>query len=831
MREALTASRQVEYFTEQGLRTLTNTDPARWNFVIFKELLDNALDAVNELDVKHINISYNRSDLFVLDNGAGIPENDLDEIYNFNVYLSSKRDFRTPTRGFQGNALKTIIGIAHQRNLQLFFYSNGKKTSYELNKIKIAAGIVAFTKTAEESGISYNGVCVSDFEDDFDIEKVLRTYRLANPDVRFTFKEKEFNAVSNSVKRSDKTFIHWYDLQVFNQLLQAIHHKDPERTVKQFCSNFSGSQRVMSRLNFPYKKLSEFASNEGTIRGLYDQLCSLTTRPKPDILKKLITGEDALLKIYGEHGGHKYKLLTGEYLYQEAMIPYVIEGLLLSQEDTNSQNQIICSVNNSVPYEKCPFYFSDTANVAFCKKHYYVDSVYSLLDKAGLHKANGLTLFINFISPFVEFTDKAKTRIISDRFKNDLLKCLETLLKDTLKEVRRSERANRSFNRRHTFHDREESKVELIERHFMEAFNHASGGYPCNARQVFYALRQILSNKYYKQLEQHDYNSFTQTRLTDIFERHPELEDKIFFEQRGSFHSPFSGESVPLSTKDVRRYINHSYRNEIYSQIKTVYDLSPELEFQHVLFIEKAGFNEILRQSGLVEKLNIGLMSTQGFGTRALKKLTKFFIERGIKVYVLHDCDIAGYLIAEKLSEGSKTFKEKLDVIDIGLNVADVERLNKVEDAEVIHYKKSYTHVLDNFPDKEIEFFVKNSYSGEYRRVELNALSTPEFIQFVESKIKPEPLKPSIEQLVKFIKIDPDQIKKDALFKVYGAGIEVNIDLNDLARQIHHNINGHRHWINTLNDKLVSAIKVETDKLTEKLQQSARTDYEADHGT
>ena len=407
------------------------------------------------------------------------------------------------------------------------------------------------------------------------------------------------------------------------------------------------------------------------------------------------------------------------------------------------------------------------------------------------------------------------------------------MLKDTLKEVARAERANRSFNRRYTFHYREESKVELIERHFMDAFNHTSenGKYPCTARQVFYALRRILINKHGKQLEPHDYNNFTQNGLTDFFERDPELEDKILFEQRGSFHSPFSGASIPLATKDVLEYINRHYSNEISSITSTVYDLPPELQFQQALFIEKAGFNEILRQSGLVEKLNIGLMSTQGFGTRALKKLTKFFIEIGIKVYVLHDCDIAGYLIAEKFLEGSKTFQEKLDVIDIGLTVADVKRLNKVDDAEIVYYKKSYTNVLYRFTVEERDFFVKDSYRGEYRRVELNALSTPEFLEFVESKIKPEPIKPSIEQLVKFIKIDSEQIIKDALFKVYGAGIEVDIDLNDLARQIHHNINGHGHWINTFNDKLISAIKVETDKLTAKLQRLARMDYGAHHGT
>lgn len=820
MREALTTNRRAEYFSEVGLRTLTNTDPERWDFVIFKELLDNALDAINDGGKKHIAITHDRTGLLILDSGTGIPEDELDRIFNFNIYLSSKRDFRTPTRGYQGNALKTVIGICFQRNMPLSFYSNGKRILYELDRTKISAGIVEFTKTIEEAGACGAGINVVHYQADFDIDKALWTYRIANPDVTFSYNGKEFSAVSEPVKRSDKTFIEWYDLEAFNQLLQAICYKDPERTVKQFCLLFSGTQRVLSQLDFPYKKLSEFASDRKAITTLHHQLCALSAKPNPNILKKLITGEKALLKIYGEHGEHKYKVISGEYQYQEAKIPFIIESFLLSQQDTNGKNQVICSVNNSIPYEECPFYFRNSNYIEFCRKTYVVDSIPSLLNQAGFHKARGLTLFINFISPFVKFTDKAKTRIISDSFKNELLKNLATIMKDTLKEIARAERANRAFNRRSIFHYREESKAELTERHFMESYNHASGNgqYLCTARQVFYALRQILIHKHGRQLEQHDYRKFTQDTLTVMFERYPELEDKILFEQRGSFYSPFLDHSLPLSTKDVQGYLNRGYNNEIYRTMSTVYDVSPELEFQHVLFVEKAGFHEIMRQAGLVKNLNIGLMSTQGFGTRSAKRLIKFFIEKGIKVYVLHDCDVAGYLIAGKFSDGSKTFQRKLAVVDIGLTVADIERLNKNEGVEVVRYRTSYDNVLQTLPDRERQFFGGDLGEKEYRRLELNALSTPEFLQFVESKIKCEPLKPSIEQLKNFINIDPKQVVKEALFKVHGRNIDISPDINALAQRIHNNINGAEHWMDTLRRELDAATRAETDKLISMLK-------------
>src|SRR3990172_5079144 len=111
MREVLEVSRDTEYFTEDGLRTSTGLDSDRWDFAIFKELLDNSLDAVNELDKKCIGIMVSRNTLTIVDNGSGLSEEVLDRIFDFSKYVSSKRFIKSPSRGFQGNALKTVIGI------------------------------------------------------------------------------------------------------------------------------------------------------------------------------------------------------------------------------------------------------------------------------------------------------------------------------------------------------------------------------------------------------------------------------------------------------------------------------------------------------------------------------------------------------------------------------------------------------------------------------------------------------------------------------------------------------------------------------------------------
>lgn len=629
----------------------------------------------------------------------------------------------------------------------------------------------------------------------------------------------KYNAITCSIKRSEKTYIHWYDLNSFNQLVQAIHHKDPGRTTKSFCSKFSGAQRVLSGLNFPnlHKKLSDFAEDEEKVKALYNELKEKIKCPSPRILSNLTSGKDKLFRIYGESENHRYKIWYGEYQYSEASVPYVIEGFLLYSKDEYSQSKVITSINNSIPYESCPFYFSGSHSIDFCKDSYYVDSLRSLLDKCGfLGESQGLTLYLNFISPFIEFTDKSKTRIISNRFQEDLIKVVEYLIKDVVKELKRVRRRQKAYDRETAMISRRrESKAELMQRHFMEAYNKASGDrkYLVTARQVFYVIREILNKDYDVELKSSDYGTFTQDHVTAFFSRYPNLEENILFERRGVFKEPFSGEEIPLGTKDVRQYKNQRYKNRIYQEQKTIYSIPPELKYNHVLFIEKQGFNTILEQSGLLRKLNLGIMSTQGFGTRASKGLMLWLLEKDIKVYVLHDCDIPGYLIQDKLKAGSATFRKELNVIEIGLRVEDIDKLGKRHQAEVVQYRKQYSQSLNILTDEEVDFFVVDGYGNKCRRVELNALTTPELIKFIEDKIQYKPIKPGLKELESYIDFNEIEIIKEALYKKYGSGLSVNVSKADIASRIHERLNGQEHWVDTLDSVVKDYIQEKTTEV------------------
>jgi hypothetical protein len=831
LRETLERSLAGEYFSHQGLYTLTGLSPSKWDSAILKELLDNALDALNDCDHKRVEIEFDEEHLTVFDSGPGISTETLESVHDFNIYVSSKHDFRTPTRGAQGNALKTVIGICDQKDYTLIFYNGEGAVSgqhqesgavlrkrahmFTLRKPLKDAGVIKFEHITEEStetkaGVSVLGSLNLTNQNVYDV--VIR-YRSCNPDVTFVLNGETFEAVTGPIKQIAKTFVHWYDFKAFNALLQAIVAKDHNRTVREFCGNFSGAQRILSSLTFPHKKLAEFHTEEQEVQRLYEELKQRINPPTPNILKNLLVGKQTFLNIYDSVGygdlsalaESKYKKVIGEYRNNGAIIPYALEGALLPAWNAFGGITVVVTVNGSVPYGRVPFVLTDYRSTEFCNKWYSsVGSLQDLLSASKFTQAEGLLLHINFISPYVEFTDKSKSRIIADAFWGDVCALLEPLCRNAIKEVERAERARRRQDREAAFwRPKKDSKKELVLRHFREAYDIAKGPYSSvTARQVFYKLREIISRTYGVTLEQNYYGTFTQDILTELFSTDPALEQTVVFERRGFFSNPLFGDAMPLGTREVNTFVGEECENKIYRETRTVYSIPPELQYSKVLFIEKHGYDTIFKESGLTKRLNLGVLSTQGFGTRASKKLMRHLIDRGIAVYVLHDCDIAGYLIHDRIARGSATYEQGLEVKEIGLTVDDVVRSGKANLAEHVTYKKSYTDSLDMLSKPERDFFRPDPRKKEYRRVELNALTNEELITFIEGKIPNEPLKPDCDVIERYVKLDEQGVIKNALYKALSrwdkiepVWEDVAFDKGKIVDRVCERVDRGEHWV------------------------------------
>ena len=108
-RQVFTLSRALEFFSERELTTQIGYSRDWWPIALVKELIDNGLDACeNAGRPPEINITLAPDAVTVQDGGPGLPLATLERSLDYLVRVSDKIGYVAPTRGQQGNALKTV---------------------------------------------------------------------------------------------------------------------------------------------------------------------------------------------------------------------------------------------------------------------------------------------------------------------------------------------------------------------------------------------------------------------------------------------------------------------------------------------------------------------------------------------------------------------------------------------------------------------------------------------------------------------------------------------------------------------------------------------------
>lgn len=149
----------------------------------------------------------------------------------------------------------------------------------------------------------------------------------------------------------------------------------------------------------------------------------------------------------------------------------------MKNKDPNAPATVTTTLNNSVTYDSTPFRFKDD-RVKFGKRSYNVPSLESLLRESKFMRARGVDLAINVITPVPEFTDKAKTHINADGFKDGLATAVHAVCKDAIKKVERAERENRAQERRCSISSYREPRItkeRIMYILFDEAYKRAIG--------------------------------------------------------------------------------------------------------------------------------------------------------------------------------------------------------------------------------------------------------------------------------------------------------------------------------------------------------------------
>lgn len=737
-----------DYFTEDELIKKTGIAKCSWDFVVLKELIDNALDAIEPLSYKKVSVDYSIADrLQIFDNGTGISIDTINKIYDFSMYVSRNRHFVTPSRGKQGNGLKTIISICYLMGYKLYWHtSDGIIVEMIIDASKVELGLFDY-KMVEHGKtdcrgielIGYNGYGINQLQD------IIKRYAQCNGDVNFTLSSNQcildkISATKEPIDKSKDISIAFYDYHTFLRLIQDT--QDGETTYKSFLGDKFGTR----------------IKNQSVIKSKIKDIDFNSTEFQEDFMNLKAYQKNKQYTLLKNHlMGLKYSF-NSEMLIQKnqndsvcnSYVPCIVE-FDVSKTDLKSEKGYLaicdCYINNTITYNNAE---SIVFNGGFYnlgwKKTPYTSELYRLL-----MNYNDYQFTFHFISPYFLFRDAGKTEIDITCIIGDFIKVLSKALG----------KEKRIFD----------AKIEkptdtrtLMRNSLDEAFILAStnGKYAITARQIWYKMRELSGIRETSST----YKDFTQEILTDWINEHPQYESKVNFSDRGNFY--IGNEQNGLGTANVRNFIDNmdskSNSFQCYGGISSDVFINDEFNIEYkydkVLYIEKTGFDAIFKAENIMEKYHMIIVSGQGFSTRAAKTLLYTLQKRGLKLYCMHDLDISGVQICETLRTPNDKFQYPIEIEDLGICIEDVEKYGiKPEEVEK---KSTDTDKLVRMSDEYRDFFNGGNF---YRRVELNAFTTEQILEILENKLSDINNLPKIN-LADTLDIDHSSLREAAFLRL-----------------------------------------------------------------
>jgi hypothetical protein len=258
------------------------------------------------------------------------------------------------------------------------------------------------------------------------------------------------------------------------------------------------------------------------------------------------------------------------------------------------------------------------------------------------------------------------------------------------------------------------SQKDVVLDHLAEVIEAVSGPerYRFNSRQLFYALRPIVKEETDKELQIGNFLGI----LDDYENEHGEIA-LMYREPRGSITHPHRDETITLGTLMVEQYER------------------PAWNYNKLLYIEKEGAQEALKQDRWPERHDCAVESSKGYGSRAAKDLIDKLVEHDepVEVFCAHDADAYGTMIYQTLQEATRARRaRKIKIINIGLEPWEaVEMGLEVETVEEKDRRKPVAkYVADHGGEWDWEEWLQT------HRVELNAMTTPQLIEWLDRKME-----------------------------------------------------------------------------------------------
>src|SRR5262249_27404433 len=303
---------------------------------------------------------------------------------------------------------------------------------------------------------------------------------------------------------------------------------------------------------------------------------------------------------------------------------------------------------------------------------------------------------INITTPYMPIT--------SDGKEPNLQPFLPTIVIATGKAVRKAHRptAGGRISQKDIVLDNLEDAIATVS---------GNGGFRFNERQVLYVIRKIVHDEIGETLTTANFKSI----ITDYEAEHDEIEG-MYREPRGSIYHPHTGETITLGTLMVEDYER------------------PPWLYNKIVYIEKEGFAEALKETRWPERHDCMPMSSKGFTTRAARDLADKWAEHDepVDVFLVHDADAYGTMIYQTFQEATKARgARKIRIINLGLEPWEALDLGlEAENVEAGERRKAVAdYVRERDDGDEWEEWLQD------HRVELNAMTMPQFIEWLDGKM------------------------------------------------------------------------------------------------
>jgi DNA topoisomerase 6 subunit A-like protein len=322
---------------------------------------------------------------------------------------------------------------------------------------------------------------------------------------------------------------------------------------------------------------------------------------------------------------------------------------------------------------------------------------------------------------------------------NDIIDAVETATSKWTRQKKSEERQPGNIRYRASRMTREPrtTQKEAAWQVMKEAYLAAGGGQlqlPAKTRQIFYQARpKIMALTEDKELQ---YNYFSQTLVPDYVEENG-VDWNVVYDARGHFEEPHTNRSIGCGTIEVRNYLHAVKEPEIIPATfanANIDIIGPDGNISAVLFCEKEGFNPLFKAVNLANRLDLMIISTKGVSVTAARKLIDEICGGyGVPLFVLHDFDVAGFLILATLQRDTRRyqFSNAFEVTDLGLRLEDIAGLEREPAANTNTRTSTLRAQLAENGATEAEIDILLS-----ERVELNAMTSDALIAMIERKLK-----------------------------------------------------------------------------------------------